>query len=519
MIGETIKQFGLQFIVPILSTVLPTIILGIIADARDKKEKRKLLAQNRKVYFNNDLYKIATNKVITCLFITFGIMTVDTIIGAIIGYSNLLKWVTTVIISCIIEHFYLKRGSYWGLDKYGKEKDYKFRVYLYVYAFNIFMISMFAISTYNPNVNVWIYFIVELILAFGSIWIFTFSKKISHCERIEIWTNKNGMLKVLPQNIEICKDNSILIKEQNKSVMIYSERQIVYKKIIFTQEYEQWMEREKIVKQMNIKNENGNKIAKEKSDIFWEWVIGIGAIPLIIMIVDVFLKKINIPYFWKVNTDGLVQTLFEQQMTITTIFIAVIALMVNNISDRFLHASTKFVFFKRYVYQPNYSSILLISLMLDISAFICYIFNSPYGCLASFILAFVDTCVIIVMTYNLISKKSKVYQRMWRVLGKRNKGKELYKELIKKLKPLAETKKVEIDNSYLAEELITLYKLYCMSDNDDKELIEQIKALYVEKCKEVGNARIEILLEKYQYIEDILKIRNWMGPIGSIDKR
>ncbi len=323
------------------------------------------------------------------------------------------------------------------------------------------------------------------------------------------------------------EDGSVIIYNQDKNSVQISNGLIKKKKAIYSNEYIQWKD-----KMLNLKMDD--KIVKENNkDIRWNWVILIAIIPIVISTIDLM----NLCTYENCEISGLlnlinlnnnmISDLFSQQMTISTIFIAVASLVINNIDDRFIGASTKYVLFKRFIFYFNYITITLILLALNVSSFVAYLFQSKWGLITAFIASMIWLFDLLKLTYYLLSKKSKIYFIILKKLDAELEKKQdflIYKSLMDKLNTLVEKDTINgrdlIHDSYFVEEMLILYKLKSITyalGKDNDQIIEEAKKYYINREERTGD-KLRKLFEQYKGT-DCTKTAEWIAAdLEKIDR-
>lgn len=227
------------------------------------------------------------------------------------------------------------------------------------------------------------------------------------------------------------------------------------------------------------KLKNNNK--KEKSDVYWNRVRLETLIVLLIIIAEWSIKanivEIPIPFFIKAFYDSSkCSDLFAQQFAISAIFISVISLVLENINDRVINLSVKRIYFKRFIYRPNYITRVVILLSQAVLSFLAFIFECYGGSIIIFVLGMYQVFRLIQMTYYFLSKRSKIYKRIWDELQSKNKA-EIYNVILKKLTYIKKTYENKGHNSYYKEELKTIYLLNNIAINSrDSEHLQILQS-------------------------------------------
>lgn len=160
-------------------------------------------------------------------------------------------------------------------------------------------------------------------------------------------------------------------------------------------------------------------------------------------------------------------TLLSLQLTITFITISVFSLLINNINDRILNCSIKRLFFKTTLYSLNIITGFVVLMILSVASAIYYFFDFKLPLCVSFFMSLLLICWIIYLCYVLLIKKSIIYHKIISKMepfvdrdfvkyfyGKVN---EMYSS--EKSNGESEDSKIKVRNSYIAEDLLTLYVL------------------------------------------------------------
>ncbi len=169
-------------------------------------------------------------------------------------------------------------------------------------------------------------------------------KKVKYCESVILVTNHNETRTIAIENFLSDENGSVIIRNQNKNIEQINSSFIEKKEAIYSNEYIQWIDK------IHSLNTEEKIVKKNNNDIRWGWVILIAIIPVIISIIDFCTYESCKISRRLIMNDNLLSDLFSQQITISSMFIAAASLIVNNINDRFVGASTKYILFKKYIF-------------------------------------------------------------------------------------------------------------------------------------------------------------------------
>lgn len=493
---EEYSNIFLSLLSTSLGAIIPMIITWI---GKNLKKEQNIYADHIYLYCNYAIF----NKVMSKIVINIIVLVIITIpcmaISIYIYPLNLIAWVGIYVFIWVLQIMITGKG-YYGLDRYGTKKDYTFSIYLFVMMMDI---DIFIVPTKYPIIG----FIIEALLIFFLACYVTTIKKVKYCEHVTLIL-KHGKTKIIAiENFRLEQDGSVIIHNQNKSNVQISSNLIKKKKAVYSAEYIQWTNK---IHNFNMES----KLMKENNnDVRWIWVILIAVIPIVISIIDLMdlcLKGNDEISRWLISiasNDNMLSDLFSQQMTISTIFIAVASLIVNNINDRFVGTSTKYILFKKFIFYFNYITIILILLALNVSSFVAYLLQSKWGLIISFIVSIIWLFDLLKLTYYLLSKKSRIYFIILKKLDaelEKKKNLVVYSTLVDKLDALVEKNTINdndlIHDSYFVEEMLILYKMSsiaCILSKDDHKTIDNAKKYYFSREERSGD-QLRKLFDQYK---------------------
>lgn len=482
-----------------LGAIIPMIITWI---GKNLKKEQNIYADHIYLYCNSAIFNKVMSKIIINI-IVFGIITIPCMaISTYIYPLNLIAWTGIYVFIWVLQIMITGKG-YYGLDRYGTKKDYTFSIYLFVMMMDIDIFIVLIVPTKYSIIG----FIIEALLIFFLACYVTTIKKVKYCEHITLIL-KHGKTKTIAiENFRLEQDGSVIIHNQNRSNVQISSNLIKKKKAVYSAEYIQWIDK---IHNFNMES----KMMKENNnDVRWGWVILIAVIPIIISTIDLMdlcLKGNDEISRWLISiasNDNILSDLFSQQMTISTIFIAVASLVVNNINDRFVGTSTKHILFKKFIFYFNYITIILILLALNVSSFVAYLLQSKWGLIISFIVSMIWLFDLLKLTYYLLSKKSRIYFIILKKLDaelEKKKNLVVYSTLVDKLDALVEKNTINdndlIHDSYFVEEMLILYKMSsiaCILSKDDHKTIDNAKKYYVNREERTGD-QLRKLFDQYK---------------------
>ena len=217
--------------------------------------------------------------------------------------------------------------------------------------------------------------------------------------------------------------------------------------------------------------------------------------------------------YYNLNVSGMVTT----QISLSIICITFFGYIVSNLSYRFVGTSTKMLFFRHELYPLSGINIICSCLALDVINIFIGNINYPKKkenpacgyiiCEMIFIIIFIAELILIGIflyrVYAFVSKKSIIYQKIWKKLDNRSK---LYNVFSDKVAAISvrndEQETIKKHNSYYVEEMITLYLLYYKSSGE----LESEKDIFYNAANNIQDH--ELYLSK-GYIEQNLLVRNW----------
>lgn len=498
-LGNIIEFFS-GIIVP-LFMALCSIVFKWYCNMRNKLAKQTHIFINYKLY--QKLINIMIGMVVMFWMVAMLIGGIDLWFerNALQGRSSI--WL--LVIGILAQWFFARRVDYYGLDKNGNAMNYKKAFYITIILINITLLWSFKLPMENSYIYFGILFMQIVIIGVFSFYCMCI-KKISWCKCITIkLVNGESLVVPIKEYNDMMFSGISIIGQKGKKMI--KEEQIVYRDVEYTQEYEEWM------KKLEQKKDISEKDEKER-DVYIRWIIVAVAFSVMVMIGEQWINSVNHGFvfeakqeFIKIFTrfqdkDDLVSELFSHQLTISTIFISVISVVINNLEDRYVGVSSKGILFKRYLYNPNYLTLVCIILAMDGVAIVAYFMESRIGLTSTFLVTVICMFVMLMFSYNVVSKKSKVYKKMRKRLEK--KDSEHYKLIINNLKQMVSIRVNEVEtsyNAYFEDEMRVLYQLKLMAKQ--KEDIIQGQAYSQQKkdnlLKQVGEEK-EIIKSRVMWL-------------------
>lgn len=505
--GETISIF-----VSVLCAIIPMIMPWIGKKFKCSSNQyaiQKYLFCNYAIY-SRIMFKIIINSILLAIIIITS-MAIGVVLKAFPFGLN--YWLMIYGFAYVLQVIIIGKG-YYGLDRHGNRKNYKFSICLFVATLDIILLT---VVMNNQKEYVLIGYIIEIILVLLFTYYIINIQKVKYCECVILFLKHNESKKVAIEDLQLEGDGSVTIYNQNRSSVQINSNLINEKKAIYSDEYIQWTDK------IHDLNREEKMKKKNNKDIWWSMVILFGILPVAISIIDIMdlaiYENIGIRNWINliVSNDNMVSDLFSQQMTISAILISVTSLVVSNINDRFMGASTKYILFRRSVLCFNYITIILILLALNVSSFAAYLLQSKWGLIISFVISMIWLFMLMKLTYYLLSKKSKIYS----IISKRlevelNKKQDfvIYNVLLDKLDALIEKKDIsteKIHDSYFVEEMLVLYKMKSIADicgGKDHYVIDKAKMFYINR-DERGGEKLEKLFDHYKG-EEYKKTLDWI---------
>ena len=217
--------------------------------------------------------------------------------------------------------------------------------------------------------------------------------------------------------------------------------------------------------------------------------------------------------YYNLNVSGMVTT----QISLSIICITFFGYIVSYLSYRFLGTSTKMLFFRHELYPLSGINIICSCLALDVINIFIGNINYPKKkenpacgyiiCKMIFIIIFIAELILIGIflyrVYAFVSKKSIIYQAIWKKLDNRSKLYNVFRDKVAAISVRnSEQETIKKHNSYYVEEMITLYLLYYKSS---EELESEKDIFYIA----ANNIQDHELYLSEGYIELNLLERNW----------
>lgn len=223
---------------------------------------------------------------------------------------------------------------------------------------------------------------------------------------------------------------------------------------------------------------------------------------------------------YELNVSGMVST----QVSLSIICITFFGYIVSNLSYRFVGASTKMLFFRHELYR--FSGINIICFCLALDVFNIFLGNINYPkkednpawcyiiCKMIFIFIFIAELILIGIflyrVYAFVSKKSIIYQKIWKKLDNRSKLYNAFRDKVAAISVRnSEQETLRKHNSYYVEEMITLYLLYHESS------CERDGAIFANAAKNIQNDELYL---SNRYVDLNLLERNWQKYYSKADK-
>lgn len=215
--------------------------------------------------------------------------------------------------------------------------------------------------------------------------------------------------------------------------------------------------------------------------------------------------------YYNLNVSGMVTT----QISLSIICITFFGYIVSNLSYRFVGTSTKMLFFRHELYPLSGINIICSCLALDVINIFIGNINYPKKkenptcgyiiCEMIFIIIFIAELILIGIflyrVYAFVSKKSIIYQKIWKKLDNRSKLYNVFRDKVAVISVRNdEQETIKKHNSYYVEEMITLYLLYYKSSENSE------KDIFYNAANNIQNH--ELYLSE-GYIEQNLLVRNW----------
>ena len=217
--------------------------------------------------------------------------------------------------------------------------------------------------------------------------------------------------------------------------------------------------------------------------------------------------------YYNLNVSGMVTT----QISLSIICITFFGYIVSNLSYRFVGTSTKMLFFRHELYPLSGINIICSCLALDVINIFIGNINYPKKkenpacgyiiCEMIFIIIFIAELILIGIflyrVYAFVSKKSIIYQAIWKKLDNRSKLYNVFRDKVAAISVRNdEQETIKKHNSYYVEEMITLYLLYYKSSGE----LESEKDIFYNAANNIQDH--ELYLSE-GYIELNLLERNW----------
>lgn len=499
---------------PILTTIITTLIPIFISWIHNKlKATRNIYASHINLYYNASIYGKAMSKA----FINIMLLIVVTIVSIIISFFQnaypykIITWIGIYTFTYVFQILIMGKG-YYGIDRNGNRKNYTPSIYLFTALINLDLLFIIILTINNLRNYVKICYVLEIVLITAITLYIVNIKKVKYCESVILVTNHNETRTIAIENFLSDENGSVIIRNQNKNIEQINSSFIEKKEAIYSNEYIQWIDK------IHSLNTEEKTVKKNNNDIRWGWVVLIAIIPVIISIIDFCTYESCKISSRLIMNDNLLSDLFSQQITISSMFIAAASLIVNNINDRFVGASTKYILFKKYIFYFNYITIILMLLALDVSSFIAYLLQSKWGLIISFVASAIWLFELLKLTYYLLSKKSKIYFVILKKLDNelvKKKSFVVYNSLLNKLDSFTDKNIINdsdlIHDSYFVEEMLILYKMKsiaCDPHKEDYKIIDNAKKYYIRREERTGE-KLKKLFDQY-HGSDCPNIIEWI---------
>lgn len=464
--SAVIEYFVQGFLAAVLSLIM------WFFSKRSLENETEYLVPTKKILVNAWVYEYA-NKVFLRWIVGFTMLFLFSYAIIYLCWGHMLLEICcgiSYIISIVTVYLWGRNKSLVGLNKQGEYYDYKNRVLSYIVGIGAFLVFVTLVKNKQDYCKFLCIIIEIVIFIIFAKWIL-YKKEVRWYDTVEIEiVNRPGRMKVAIENFKVLDNHNILIMEPEEGNTILNAEQIVDLKMKYADEYIEWTKKmEKAKRKTEQKTDN---------DISYIFLFVMVMIPLIVMFIEK--KTVYINWFNRRNYCGLCTDLFSQQMTITTIFISVISLLVNNINDRFVNVSVKRIFFRNFIYRPNYLSMVLAVLLLDVLSFVAYLFECRCSIVVIFCMASGCLFWLLKMTYQVVSKKSRIYKKIYDELNKECKyckkqkrnvdDLKVYGILLKKISYYDAVGTKNGHNSYLIKELKILAKMSQIANTMDEEM-------------------------------------------------
>lgn len=166
-------------------------------------------------------------------------------------------------------------------------------------------------------------------------------------------------------------------------------------------------------------------------------------------------------YYFYENLD--INTIFSTQVMVATLMLTVVSIIAPSVNDRCLNISYKRIFFKPFIYEHNYITLAFNMIITIFISLIEFLFGLRIMQFFTLIITIYFLVQLVEMSYIIISKKSLVYIRLFNAI--KNDKDDVLEICIDKIKNWQISKKGNIHNQYIIQELAILYLIENKSEN------------------------------------------------------
>lgn len=164
------------------------------------------------------------------------------------------------------------------------------------------------------------------------------------------------------------------------------------------------------------------------------------------------------------------------QITLSSVIVSIFGFILSGLDACYMGVSTKAIAFKDLVFQVNAVQCLWIVIITDVTGMFMYLFGLQLATVWCLGVSIVILMYYINMVYDLISKRSRIFFKIWKKLDE--KEDKLLKYLYERIREMScgMGKTYKTDNVYYIEDLITLFLVQknMNGSEEDKKIIDKM---------------------------------------------
>lgn len=181
------------------------------------------------------------------------------------------------------------------------------------------------------------------------------------------------------------------------------------------------------------------------------------AIVAIIFIVAVGYDYLNPELHQQYKMMDNLGTFVSCEITLSSVIISIFGFILSGLNARYMGVSTKAIAFRNFVFPFNAIRCLWIVIIADVMEMFMYLFGLQTATVWCSVVSIVTFMYFTNMVYDLMSKKSKIYLKIWKKLGEN--GNKLQERICERIREMlcGMGENYKTDNLYYIEDLITLF--------------------------------------------------------------